>query len=90
MIIAGLKLALLGMGAVIAFLLLLFFVVTVSSKLLSAWSEKEFLVMELSERKKRKKDSLNQRDEILVAVISAAIEAYRSKSGMSGGSNVIP
>jgi sodium pump decarboxylase gamma subunit len=79
MIIAGLKLALLGMGSVIAFLLLLYFLVIFSSKLLSAWSVEELLTMEASDRERRKKVIVDQGDETLVAVISAAIAAHRSR-----------
>ncbi len=80
MIIAGLKLTLLGMGTVISFLLLLFLIVTLSCRFLSAWSEKELMTIEISKQEKEKEVPPAQADEILVAVISAAIEAYRSRA----------
>jgi sodium pump decarboxylase gamma subunit len=80
MIIAGLKLVLLGMGSVISFLFLLYFLVMLSSKLLSVWSAEEFFAMEASDRERRKKAFVNQGDETLVAVISAAIVAHRSRA----------
>jgi sodium pump decarboxylase gamma subunit len=80
MIIAGVKLALLGMGSVLAFLVLLVFIVMLAGRLLSGWSEKELLSMETSERKRREKPPPDQEDEILAAVISAAVAAHRSRA----------
>lgn len=80
MIIAGVKLAIMGMGSVIAFLILLVFIVTLAGRLLSGYSEKELMTMDVSERKRREKALPDQEDEILAAVISAAVAAHRFRA----------
>lgn len=79
MIIAGLKLTLLGMGVVTCFLLLLILVIHLSFKVLAAQSVREFAKLEASEHVRRKEAALAEGDPVLVAIISAAIAAHRAR-----------
>ncbi|MCG6907905.1 MAG: OadG family protein [Desulfobacteraceae bacterium] len=81
MIIAGLKLALLGMAVVFFFLLLLVFCIKISFRLFSALNARELAEMETAKlRKRRRPPAIKPEDEVLVAVISAAIAAHRARS----------
>lgn len=80
MIITGLKLALLGMGSVILFLLLLYLTVAVSCRFMKSSSDRELLAIENSNHSRSKKLTMKQDDELLIAVIGSAIAAYRSQS----------
>jgi len=83
MIIAGIKLTFLGMGVVILFLLLLILVINISRKFLAEGSAKELTEMEAAELIKRKKTALAAEDKMLVAIISAAVDAHRARHGQS-------
>ncbi|HSM75706.1 MAG TPA: OadG family transporter subunit [Desulfobacterales bacterium] len=81
MIIAGLKLALLGMTVVFLFLLLLVFCIKISFRLFSALNAREMAEMEADQlRKRRRPPAIKAENEVLVAVISAAIAAHRARS----------
>ncbi len=81
MIIAGLKLTFLGMGVVIIFLLLLILFINISYKLLAAGSDRELAEMNATEQlRKRKKPVLATEDEVLVAIITAAIDTHRART----------
>lgn len=80
MIIAGLKLTLLGMVVVISFLLLLILIVNVSFRLLAAHSAKELAEIEAAELRKQKRTAPAEGENMLVAVISAAVAAHRSRA----------
>lgn len=80
MIIAGLKLAVLGMVAVIAFLLLLILTVNVSFRLLATRSAKELAEIEAAELRKQKRAAPAEEENVLVAVISAAVAAHRRRA----------
>ena len=79
MIIAGLKLTLLGMAVVFFFLLLLILFVKISFRVLGSGSVREIAEIEAAELKKRKRSDLAADDEKLVAIISAAIAAHRAR-----------
>lgn len=79
MIIAGLKMTLLGMTVVFFFLLLLILFVKISYRLLGSGSVREIAEIEAAELKKRKRSDLAADDEKLVAIISAAIAAHRAR-----------
>jgi sodium pump decarboxylase gamma subunit len=79
MIIAGLKLTLLGMAVVFFFLLLLILFVKISYRYLGSGSVREIAEIEAAELKKRKRSELAADDEKLVAIISAAIAAHRAR-----------
>lgn len=79
MIIAGLKLTILGMGVVTCFLLILVLIVSISSRLLGEESTKEQIKLDKDERRRRKRGASGKEDGTLVAVISAAVAAYRRK-----------
>jgi len=78
MIIAGLKLTLLGMAVVFFFLLLLILFVKISYRFLGSGSVREIAEIEAAELKKRRKSELAA-DKKLVAIISAAIAAHRAR-----------
>lgn len=81
MIIAGLKLTLLGMTVVFFFLLLLVFCIKISFRLFSALNAREMAEMEAAQlRKRRRPPAIKAENEVLVAVISAAIAAHRARS----------
>lgn len=79
MIIAGLKLTLLGMIVVYCFLMLLVVCVKFSYWWLSSGSARELAEMEAAEVKKKKRPIASQNNDTLIAVISAAITAHRSR-----------
>jgi len=79
MIIAGLKMTLLGMAVVFFFLLLLILFVKISYRILGSGSVREIAEIEAAELKKRKRSDLAADDEKLVAIISAAIAAHRAR-----------
>ena len=80
MITAGLKLTLLGMTVVFFFLLLLILFVKISYWFLSAGSARELALMEAAELDKKKRSNMRTKDDLLVAIISAAISAHRSRT----------
>ncbi len=80
MIFAGLKLTLLGMAVVFSFLLLLILFVKISYWFLSAGSAKELAAAEAAELNKKRRSLIGKEDDVLVAVISAAIAAHRSRT----------
>jgi sodium pump decarboxylase gamma subunit len=83
MIIQGLKLTVLGMGVVFCFLVLLFALISLSSKLLAPFTKKEISLANIKKpvraragKKKGSDDTLK-----LTAVISAAIATHRAHTG---------
>jgi len=62
MIIAGIKLSVLGMGIVILFLFLIYFTIVLSGRLLSAFSSAELVTREEIEQKKMKKEASVRED----------------------------
>ena len=78
MIVAGLKLTLLGMGSVGIFLIILIMLIKLSYKLLGSFSADELLEMEAGGRRRFKKGTAEQ-DKVLTAVITAAIAAHRAR-----------
>ncbi len=81
MILAGIKLTLLGMGVVVLFLFLLILVVNISFRFLARQSEKEFEDMRLADLRRHRKFTPAEKENVLVAVISAAIAAHRRRTG---------
>ena len=79
MIIAGIKLSVLGMGIVLIFLFLIYCILMLSGKLLSSYSVAELVAEEEIWQKKHKKAVPLQEDKRLIAVIGAAVKAYRSR-----------
>jgi sodium pump decarboxylase gamma subunit len=79
MIIAGLKLTLLGMVVVFFFLLLLILFVKISYRFLGSGSAREIAEIEAAELKKRMRSALAADHEKLVAIISAAIATHRAR-----------
>jgi len=84
MIGAGIKLSLLGMTVVFCFLLLLVLFIKVSYWFLSAGSARELAEMETAELKRKQRSPERQGDDVLVAVISAAIAAQRARIRLVG------
>ncbi|MBC2712139.1 MAG: OadG family protein [Desulfosarcina sp.] len=80
MIVAGLKLTLLGMTVVFLFLLVLTLLIKISFRFLSAGSARELAEMEATELNKKKRSFFRAEDDVLVAVISAAIAAHRART----------
>ncbi len=81
MIIAGIKLTFLGMTVVFLFLLLLVFCVNISFRFLSGVNAREQAEMETATLLKRRRSlATKSADEVLVAVISAAIAAHRART----------
>ncbi|MFZ0131494.1 MAG: OadG family transporter subunit [Desulfobacterales bacterium] len=79
MIVAGLKLAFLGMAVVYFFLLLLILCIKISYKFFAAGSAREIAEIEAAELNKRKRSAFAKDDEKLIAIISAAIAAHRAR-----------
>ena len=79
MIVAGIKLTLLGMTVVYLFLLLLIACIKISCWLLSAAASRELAEMEAAESKSRRRHGKPLEDGRLIAIISAAIAAHRSR-----------
>lgn len=82
MIVAGIKLTLLGMTVVFFFLLLLVLSVKISFRFLSAGSARELAEMEAAELNKKKRSFFKTEDNVLVAIISAAIAAHRARTSL--------
>jgi sodium pump decarboxylase gamma subunit len=81
MIIAGLKLTFLGMTVVFFFLLLMVFCIKISFRLLSAANARELSEMNDAKLLKRRRSfTTRSEDEVLVAVISAAVAAHRART----------
>lgn len=79
MIFAGLKITVLGVGIVYLFLVLIVIAVNILYKLLKAETERELKNLEAGlASKKKKKPAPGIEDNVLAAVISAAVSAYRS------------
>ena len=79
MIIAGLKLTILGMGVVTCFLLLLILIMNISHKLLAGQTAKELAAIKAAELRRHQRSVPVKKDNALVAVISAAVAAHRSR-----------
>jgi sodium pump decarboxylase gamma subunit len=84
MIVAGLKLTLLGMTVVFLFLMALILLVKLSFRILSAGSARELAAMESAELNHKKRSFNAAGDPVLVAVISAAIAAHRARTRRVG------
>jgi sodium pump decarboxylase gamma subunit len=84
MIFEGIKLTLLGMPVVFAFLWLLILVIK-----LSAWLLKDITVKEAFEAdlpvKRKKRDTVMEADHKLTGIIAAAIAAHRARYGSRRG-----
>jgi len=80
MILAGVKLTLLGMTVVFLFLIVLVLSVKLSFRFLSAGSERELAEIETAAMIKKRRSVVKTGDAVLVAVISAAIAAHRSRT----------
>ena len=80
MIIAGVKLTLLGIAVVFFFLLLLVLCVKLSYLLLAAKSARELADIEAAELHRKRRTFTGTDDSVLVAVISAAISAHRARA----------
>ena len=81
MIAAGLKLTLLGMGAVGIFLIILILLVQLSFKLLGSLSANELIEIEKPPGQKRfKKGAVKGESKVMAAVITAAIAAHRART----------
>lgn len=84
MIVAGLKLTLLGMTVVFFFLLLLILFIKISFRFLSAGSTRELAEIEAAELNKKKRSFFKAEDDVLVAIISAAIASHRARTRSRG------
>jgi len=83
MIVAGLKLTILGMTVVFCFLMLLILSIKISFRFLSAGSARELAEMEAAELNKKRRSLIKTtEDKILVAIISAAVSAHRARARM--------
>jgi len=81
MIFQGLKLTILGMGVVFCFLVVLLFLIYLSSKLLAPFTEKEMaLAMAKKPARSGKKPSSSGDNLKLTAIISAAVAAHRART----------
>jgi sodium pump decarboxylase gamma subunit len=81
MILVGFKLTFIGMGIVFIFLTILVYLVKITGRLLAKETTKELEALRVVSRaklKKLKKEIAHEEDEILVAVISAAISAHQT------------
>ena len=80
MIFAGFKLTILGMTVVFFFLMLLILAIKISFRFLAAASANELAGMEAAEISKKKRSLFKTtEEEVLVAVISAAVSAHRAR-----------
>jgi sodium pump decarboxylase gamma subunit len=79
MILAGVKLTLLGMTVVFLFLTVLVLSVKLSFRFLSAGSARELAEIEAAALYRKRRSVESKDDAVLVAVISAAIAAHRSR-----------
>jgi sodium pump decarboxylase gamma subunit len=83
MIVAGIKLTILGMTVVFCFLMLLILCMKISFRILSAGSAREFAEMEATELNKKRRSLIKTtEDKVLVAIISAAVSAHRARARM--------
>jgi sodium pump decarboxylase gamma subunit len=83
MIVAGLKLTILGMTVVFFFLTLLILSIKISFRFLSAGSARELAEMEAAELNKKKRSLIKTtEDKVLVAIISAAVSAHHARQRM--------
>jgi sodium pump decarboxylase gamma subunit len=80
MILAGVKLTLLGMTVVFLFLTILVLSVKLSFRFLSAGSARELAEIEAAALNKKMRSVAKTDEAVLVAVISAAITAHRSRT----------
>jgi len=81
MILAGVKLTLLGMTVVFFFLTVLVLSIKLSFRFLSAGSAKELAEIEAAALNKKRRSAVKiNENAVLVAVISAAIAAHRSRT----------
>ena len=80
MILAGVKLTLLGMTVVFLFLFILVLSVKLSFYFLSAVNASELAEIEAAALNKKRRSVLKTDDAVLVAVISAAITVHRSRT----------
>lgn len=78
MIIEGIKLTLLGMAVVYAFLGLLVMVVHLSARILKPFTDREELAYAFMSRKKERKPQPADGKRKIMAVISASISAHRA------------
>jgi sodium pump decarboxylase gamma subunit len=78
MIVAGVKLTLLGMTVVFLFLLVLVLSVKLSFRFLSASSARELAEIEAVALNQQRRSIVKTDDGVLIAVISAAIAAHHS------------
>ena len=78
MIIEGLKLTLLGMAVVYAFLGLLVVIVHLSARLLKPFTEKEATAYEFHARRKVRELPPSEDKRKIMAVISASVSAHRA------------
>ena len=84
MILAGVKLTILGMTVVYLFLMLLIFAIKISFRFLSAGSARELAEMEAAEINKKKRSQFKTtEDGVLVAIISAAVSAHHARQRMA-------
>jgi sodium pump decarboxylase gamma subunit len=80
MIIAGLKLTLLGMSVVVLFLILLMLFIHISHRLLSTRINRELSRMEAAEQRVKRTSSIPAMgDKVLVAIITAAVAVHRAR-----------
>ena len=80
MILAGVKLTLLGMTVVFLFLTILVLSVKLSFRFLSAGSARELAEIEAAALNKKMRSVAKTDEAVMVAVISAAITAHRSRT----------
>ena len=80
MIVAGLKLSFLGIGAVAVFLLILIMFINLSFRFLSLQSAKELAKIEAVAQERQKKVALAQGSNVFIAIITAAIVAHRARA----------
>jgi sodium pump decarboxylase gamma subunit len=84
MIVAGLKLTILGMTVVFFFLMLLILSIKISFRFLSAGSARELAEMEAAELSKKKRSLIKTTENnVLVAIISAAVSAHHARQRMT-------
>jgi len=84
MIIAGLKLTILGMTVVFLFLMLLILSIKISFRFFSQRSARELAEMEAAELNKKKRSLFKAtEDRVLVAIISAAISTHHARKRMT-------
>jgi sodium pump decarboxylase gamma subunit len=84
MIVAGLKLTILGMTVVFFFLMLLILSIKISFRFLSARSARELAEMEAVELNKKRRSLFKAtEDKVLVAIISAAVSAHHDRQRMA-------